>query len=92
MMYVSTLSVFVLRMLFFRIVEVLMGFNTHLEIFSDKVLNKVVAIVCRWFKTDDDAVGLCVKRNELRDQHLEAISVICKFKRLNEYFTIRRDC
>ena len=29
MMYVSTLSVFVLRMLFLRIVEVLMGFNTH---------------------------------------------------------------
>lgn len=56
-MYVLTLSVLVLRMLFLRIEDVLMGFNTHLEMAGNKVLNKVVAIVCRRLKSNDDVVG-----------------------------------
>lgn len=31
-MYVSTMSVLVLRMLFFRIVDVLTGLSTHFEV------------------------------------------------------------
>ena len=38
------------------------------------------------FKTDDDAV--LFERFELGDQQLEAITVIRKFERLNEYFAI----
>lgn len=56
MMNVSTLSVFVLRMSFLRIVEVLKGFNTHFVILSNKISNEVVAVVCRRFKTNDEAV------------------------------------
>ena len=55
MINVPTLSVFVLQM-FFCIVEVLMGFNTHFVILSNKISNKVVAVVCRRFKTNDEAV------------------------------------
>ena len=49
-------SVFVLRTLFLR----LTGFDgvqhTHLVKLSNKVSNKVVTVVCRRLKTDDDAV------------------------------------
>ncbi len=47
MMYVSTLSVLVLRKLSFRMIEVLMGFNTHVEVTGNKVSDEVVAVVCR---------------------------------------------
>ena len=78
----STLSVFVLRMLFLRIVEVLMGVqHTHFVILSNKISNKVVAVVCRRFKTNDEAVLL--KGTEFGKQQMEAIIVICKFERLD---------
>ena len=66
-----------------------MGFNTHLVKLRNKVSNKVVTVVCRRLKTDDDAVF--IERIELKDQRLEAISVICEFERLNEYFTVREN-
>ena len=52
MMNVSTLSVLVLRMLSLRMSEVLMGFNTHVVVTGNKVSYKVVAVVCRRFKTN----------------------------------------
>ena len=57
-MYVLILTVFVLRRLFFRRVEVLIGLSIHFVIRSDKVLSKVVAIMCRRLKTNDEAVRL----------------------------------
>ena len=66
-----------------------MGFNTHTWLkLSNKVSNKVVTVVCRRLKTDD---AVLVEGIELRDQQLEAISVICEFERLNEYLTVRRN-
>lgn len=47
-----------------------MGFNTHLVKFSDKVSNKIITVVCRRLKTDDDVVLL--ERFKYRDQQLEA--------------------
>lgn len=55
-----------------------------------KVSHKVVAVVCRGFKTDDDAVVQIRKFRETRIQHLEAIAVICEFERLHEFSAIRR--
>ena len=54
--------------------------------FINKETNKVVTIVGRRFKTDDEAV--IRKGIQMRRQQLEAISVICEFKRLNEFFAI----
>lgn len=62
---------------------------THIVMAGNKVSDKVVAIVCRRFKTDDDAVR-AGKLKEMRLQQLEAITVICKFERLHEFFAIRR--
>lgn len=90
MMNVSTLSVLVLRMLSLRMTEVLMWFNKHVVIAGNKVSYKVVAVVCRWFKTDDDAVVGVRKFNKTRLQQLEAITVIREFKRLHEFCAIRR--
>lgn len=42
----------------------------------------------RRFKTNDEAVF--VKGIQDREQHTEAIIVICEFERFNEDFTIRR--
>lgn len=42
--------------------------------------------MCRLLKTDDEAVF--IERIEFRDQQLEAITVICELKRLNEYFSM----
>ena len=67
-----------------------MGFNTHVVITGKKVSDKVVAVVCRRFKTDDDAVVLVRKFDETGIQQLEAITVICKFERLHEFSAIRR--
>ena len=67
-----------------------MGFNTHLVKLSNKVSNKVVTVVCRRLKTDDDAV--LVEEIELIDKQLEAISVVSEFERLKNYFTVGRDC
>lgn len=50
--------------------------NIHLKIPTDKEPNKIVTVVCRWFKTYDDAV--LVKWRQIRKQQLEAIIVICK--------------
>ena len=68
----------------------LMGFNTHVVITGNKVSYKVVAVVCRRFKTDDDAVVFKRKIGETGNQHLEAITVICEFERLHEFSAIRR--
>lgn len=46
-MYVSTLSVLVLRILFFRKEDVLIGLSTHIEVIGNKVSYKVVAVVRR---------------------------------------------
>ena len=63
--------------------------NTHFKILADKKTNKVVTIVCRRFKTYDDAV--LVKWCQIRKQQIEAIIVICKFERLDEYIALRRN-
>lgn len=87
---VSTLSVLVLRMLSLRMTEVFMGLNTHVVVTGNKVSDKVVAVVCRGFKTDDDAVARAGKLPEAGLQHLEAITVIREFERLHEFYAIRR--
>ena len=47
--------------------------------------------MCRRFKTDDDGLGSIIRK--LRGKPLEAITVICEFERLREYYAIRRyDC
>ena len=48
--------------------------HTHFVIRSDEVSNKVVAIVCRRFKTNDEAVLL--EGIEDGDQQLEAITAL----------------
>ena len=55
----------------------------HLDfvILSNKILNMIVAVVCRQFKTNDEAVF--VWRIYLGNQHLEAIIAICKFGRFD---------
>ena len=45
------------------------------------ILNMIVAVVCRQFKTNDEAVF--VWRIYLGNQHLEAIIAICKFGRFD---------
>ena len=62
---------------------------THFKGTGNKVSYKVVAIVCRRFKTDDDVVR--IEGIESGDQHMEAISVIRELKRFHEYFAIRRN-
>lgn len=62
---------------------------THLKGTGNKVSNKVVAIVCRRFRTDDDVVRF--DGIESGNQHMEAISVIGELKRFHEYFAIRRN-
>ena len=57
---------------------------------GNKVSDKVAAIVCRRFRTDDDTVVIIRKFNKTRLQQLEAITVIRKFERLHEFFAIRR--
>ena len=65
--------------------------HTHFVIRSDKIPCKVIAIVCRRFKTNDEAVLL--EGIEDGDQQLEAITVVRELKRLDEYFAfIRNDC
>lgn len=65
--------------------------HTHFVIRSDKIPCKVVAIVCRRFKTNDEAVLL--EGIEIGNQQLEAITVVRELKRLDEYFAfIRNDC
>lgn len=56
---------------------------------GNKVSYKVVAIVCRRFKADDDVVR--VEGIESGYQHMEAISVVRELKRFEEYFVIRRN-
>ena len=63
--------------------------HAHIKRFSNKVSNKVVAVVRRRFKTNDELI--LGKRFQFRDEHLEAIKVIQEFKRLNEYLAIRGD-
>ncbi len=60
--------------------------DTDLMTFIDKVTDKVVTVVCRRFKTDDEAV--IRKGIQMRGQLLEAISVVCEFERLEKYFAI----
>ena len=57
---------------------------THMKGTGNKVSYKVVAIVCRRFKTDDDVVRF--EGIESGNQHMEAISVIRELKRFHEYF------
>lgn len=90
MMNVSTLSVLVLQILSLRMTKVLMGFNTHVVVTGYKVSYKVVVVVCRGFKTDDDVVVFRRKSRETGIQHLEAITVVRKFERLHEFSAIRR--
>lgn len=89
---VLTLSVWVLWMLSLRMAEVLMGFNTHVVVTANKVSDKVVAVVCRGFKADDDAVTGTGTGKHLKAgmQHLEAITVIREFERLHEFLSTRR--
>ena len=49
------LPLLVLQM-FFYIANVLIELDTHMVVMGNKVSNKIVAIVCRWLKTGDDAV------------------------------------
>lgn len=55
---------------------------------GNKVLNKIIAIVNRRFKSNDDAAF--VKEFQGRERHTEAIIVICEIKRFNEDFVISR--
>ncbi len=64
--------------------------HTHAIVTGDKVSDKVVAVVCRGFKTDDDAVAGAGKLLKAGLQHLEAITVIREFERLHEFLSIRR--
>ena len=63
--------------------------HTYLVKLSNKVSNKVVTVVCRRLK--NDAAAVLVEGIELRDQQLEAISVVCEFERLKNYFTVGRN-
>lgn len=90
MVCVSALCVLVLRMLSLRMTDVLMGFNTHVVITGNKVSFKVVAVMRRRFKTDDNAVILVRKFDETEIQQLESTTGIFKFKRLHEFSAIRR--
>ena len=56
-------------------------FHLDFVILSNKILNMIVAVVCRQFKTNDEAVF--VWRIYLGNQHLEAIIAICKFGRFD---------
>ena len=88
-MKVSTLSVLRFANVVFTHNRSLDGIkNTHFVILGNKVSNKVVTVVCRRFKTNDDVALL--KGTEFGKQQMEAIIVICKFERLDEYFTVRR--
>ena len=62
--------------------------DTDMKMPGNKEFNKIIAIVSRRFKTNDEAVF--VKGIQDREQHTEAIIVICEFERFNEDFTIRR--
>lgn len=64
------------------------GLSTHIKGTGNKISYKVVAIVCRRFKTDDDVVRFA--GIESGYQHIEAISVIRELKWLREYFAIRK--
>lgn len=61
--------------------------DTDLAAMRHKESNKVVAVMSRGFKTNDEAVLL--KGIESGDQLKEAIIVIRKFERLEDYFTVR---
>ena len=61
--------------------------DTDLVIVGNKVLDQVVAVVSRRFKTDDEPVF--AERIQLRGQEPEAITVVCELERLDEYFAIR---
>lgn len=50
--------------------------HTRAVVTGNKVPDKVVAVVCRRFKTDDDAVAGAGKLFKAGLQHLEAITVI----------------
>ena len=68
--------------------DILIGLSTHIKGTGNKVSCKVVAIVCRRFKTDDVVVRF--EGIESGYQHMEAISVIRELKRFREYFAIRK--
>lgn len=85
-MYVSFFSVLVLRMLCLHMTDLLMEFNTHIVITG----NKVVSVVCRRFKNNDDIVAPVKQINETRLQQLEAITDIFEFKWLHESSVIGR--
>ena len=71
MMYASTLLIFVLWILFFAQNRSFDKVGTYVMIRNDKLSNKVVAIVCRRFKTNDAAVlleGYESKPSALRDR------------------------
>ena len=61
--------------------------DTDPVVVRHKEFNKVVAVMSRRFKTNDEAVLL--KGIESGDQLKEAIIVIRKFERLEDYFTVR---
>lgn len=67
-----------------------MGFNTHVVVTGNKVSDKVVAVVRRRFKTDDDDVAVAGKLNKAGLQHLETITVICEFERFHELYANRK--
>lgn len=52
-MIVSALSL-ILWMIFLYMTDVLIGFSIHIGVTSNKVLDKVVTIVCCRFNTDDN--------------------------------------
>ena len=60
--------------------------DTDFMTIINKVTDRVVTVVGRRLKTDDAAV--IRKGIQMRRQQLEAISVICEFERLEEYFAI----
>ena len=59
--------------------------HTDLTTFRNKVVDKVVTVVGRRLKTDDAVVRKGIQTGR---QQVEAIRVICEFKRLKEYFAI----
>lgn len=62
---------------------------TYVNGTGNKISYKVVAIVCRRFKTNDVVVRF--ERIESGYQHMETISVIRELKRFHEYLAIRRN-
>ena len=56
---------------------------------GNEEFNQVITVVCRGFKTNDEAGALV--RIEDRGQPEEAIIVVGEFERLDEYFTFGRD-